>query len=116
MFTAVLFPIAKKRKQPKCPSTDEWIKMWCIYSGLLVIKWSEFGSLVEIWMELDPVIQSEGNQKEKNKYHTLMYIRGNQKNGTDESICRTGIEMQIQKMDIGTHWGRRQWDKLGDQG
>ena len=32
MFTAVLFPIAKKRKQPKCPSTDEWIKMWCIYT------------------------------------------------------------------------------------
>ena len=32
MFTAVLFPIAKKWKQPKCPSTDEWIKMWYIYT------------------------------------------------------------------------------------
>ena len=31
MFTAVLFPIAKTWKQPKCPSTDEWIKMWYIY-------------------------------------------------------------------------------------
>ena len=24
--------IAKTKKQPKCPSTDEWIKMWCIYT------------------------------------------------------------------------------------
>ena len=27
-----LFTIAKLWKQPKCPSTDEWIKMWYIYS------------------------------------------------------------------------------------
>ena len=33
MFTAALFTIAKTEKQPKCPSTDEWIKkMWCIYT------------------------------------------------------------------------------------
>ena len=33
MFTAALFTIAKTRKQPKCPSTDEWIeKIWCIYT------------------------------------------------------------------------------------
>ena len=40
MFTAALFTIAKTWKQPKCPSTDEWIKkMWHIYiSGILAIK------------------------------------------------------------------------------
>ena len=33
IFTAVLFTIAKKWKQPKCPSVDEWIKkMWYIYT------------------------------------------------------------------------------------
>ena len=32
MFTAALFTIAKTWKQPKCPSTDDWIKMWCIYT------------------------------------------------------------------------------------
>ena len=33
MFTAALFTIAKTWKQPKCPSTDEWIKtMWYIYT------------------------------------------------------------------------------------
>ena len=32
MFIAVLFTIPKTWKQPKCPSTDEWIKMWHIYT------------------------------------------------------------------------------------
>ena len=32
MFTETLFTIANTQKQPKCPSTDEWIKMWCIYT------------------------------------------------------------------------------------
>ena len=32
VFIAALFTIAKTRKQPKCPSTDEWIKMWYIYT------------------------------------------------------------------------------------
>ena len=38
MFIAALFTIAKIKKQPKCPSTDEQIKqMWCISSGILLI-------------------------------------------------------------------------------
>ena len=32
MFTAALFATAKTWKQPKCPSTEEWIKMWYIYT------------------------------------------------------------------------------------
>jgi len=33
MFIAALFTIARTWKQPKCPSTDDWIqKMWCIYT------------------------------------------------------------------------------------
>ena len=33
MFIAVLFVIARTRKQPRCPSTDEWIKkLWYIYT------------------------------------------------------------------------------------
>ena len=31
MFTAALFTTARTWKQPKCPLTDEWIKMWHIY-------------------------------------------------------------------------------------
>ena len=33
VFTAALFTITRTWKQPKCPSTDEWIKnMWHIYT------------------------------------------------------------------------------------
>jgi len=32
MFIATLFTIAKTCKKPKCPSTEEWIKMWFIYT------------------------------------------------------------------------------------
>jgi hypothetical protein len=33
MFIAALYPIAKPWKQPRCPTTDEWIKkMWCLYT------------------------------------------------------------------------------------
>ena len=71
MFTAVLFTIARTRKQPKCPSTDEWIKkMWHIYTMeyYSAIKRNKIGSFVVMWMNLKSVIQSEVSQKEKNKY------------------------------------------------
>ena len=33
MFTAALFIITRTQKQPRCPSTDEWIKkLWYIYT------------------------------------------------------------------------------------
>ena len=38
MFIAALFTIAKKRKQPKCPLTEEWIKVWYIYIQWNVIQ------------------------------------------------------------------------------
>ena len=46
-------------------------------------------------MDLESVIRSEVNQKEKNKYRVLTHICGIQKNGTGEPICRAGIEMQM---------------------
>ena len=52
MFTAAVFTIAKTWKEPKCPSTDEWIKMWyrCTmeyYSASNILSWVE-GSPVGI--------------------------------------------------------------------
>ena len=40
------------------------------------IKRNEIGSFVEMWMNLETVIQSEVSQKEKNKYRILMHICG----------------------------------------
>ena len=48
-------------------------------------------------MDLETVIQSEASQKEKNKYHMSTHICGIQKNGTDEPVCKAGIETQTQR-------------------
>ena len=71
MFLAALFTIARTWKQPKCPSTEEWIKkMWCIYTVeyYSAIKRNEIGSFVEMWMDLESVTQSEVSQKNKYCY------------------------------------------------
>ena len=79
MFIAALFTIARSCKQPKCPSTDEWIKkLWYIYTMeyYSATKRSKIGSFVETWMDLETVIQSEVSQKEKNKYRILTHTCG----------------------------------------
>ena len=79
MFIAALFTIARSWKQPKCPSTDKSIKkMWYIYTMeyYSAIGRNEIGSFVETWKNLETVIQTEVNQKEKNKYRILMHICG----------------------------------------
>ena len=83
MFIAAQFTIARAWKQPKCPSTEKWIKkMWYRYTMKYysVIKRNEIGSFVEMWMDLETCIQSELSQKKKNKYHILMHICGIRKN------------------------------------
>ena len=79
IFIAALFTIARTWKQPKCPSTDEWIKkMWHIYTVEYYsdIKRNEIVSFVVRWTDLVSVIQSEVSQKEKNKYSMLTHIYG----------------------------------------
>ena len=79
MFTAALFAIARAWKQPKCPSTDEWIKkLWHMYTMeyYSAIKRNEIELFVVRWMDLESVIQSEVSQKEKNIYHILTHIYG----------------------------------------
>ena len=77
MFIAALFTIARSWKQPKCPSTDEWIKkLWYIYTMeyYSTIKRNEIVQFAETWMDLETVIQSEVSQREKNKYRILTHI------------------------------------------
>ena len=79
MFSAALFTIARTWKQPKCPSTDEWIKkMWHIYTMeyYSATKRNEIELFVMSWMDLQSVIQSEISQKEKNKYRMLTHRYG----------------------------------------
>ena len=79
MLIAALFTIARTWKQPKCPSTDEWIKkMWHIYTMeyCAPIKGNKIELFVVKWMDLVSVIHSEVSQKEKNKYCVLTHIYG----------------------------------------
>ena len=68
MFIGALFTIARTWKQPKCPSTEEWIKkMWYTHTMeyCSAIKRNKIGSFVHMWMDLKSVTQSEVSQKRK---------------------------------------------------
>jgi len=79
MFLAALFKIARTWRQSRCLLADEWIrKQWYIYTMeyYLAIKKNAFESVLMRWMKLEPIIQSEVNQKEKDQYSILMHIYG----------------------------------------
>ena len=62
MFIAALFTIAKTWKQPKCPSTDEWIKkMWYMYTieYYSAIKKNKIMPFAATWVELETLILSK---------------------------------------------------------
>ena len=73
VFTVALFTILKTKtwKQPKCPSTEAWIKkMWYIYrmECYSAPKKNETMPFAATWMNLDMIILSKLSQKEKDKY------------------------------------------------
>ena len=62
MFVVALSAIAKTWKQPKCPSTEEWIKkMWYIYTMeyYSAIKKNEIPAFLATWMDLETIMLSE---------------------------------------------------------
>ena len=79
MFITALFTIAKTWKHPKCLSTDEWIKMWYIYSMeyySAIKKNKIIMPFAATWMELENLILSEVSQKKKDKFHRISLISG----------------------------------------
>ena len=79
MFIAALFTIARTWNQPRYPSTDEQIKkLWYIYTMeyYSAVKKNTFESVLMRWMKLEPIIQSEVSQNEKDKYGILMHVYG----------------------------------------
>ena len=61
--------MARTWKQPRYPTTDEWIKkLWYIYTmeNYSAIKRNTFKSVLMRWMNLEPNTQSDVSQKEKN--------------------------------------------------
>jgi hypothetical protein len=76
---AELFTIAKLWKQPRCPTTDEWIKrMWYLYTMefYAAMKKNEMLSFAGKWMELENIILSDVSLAQKTKKHMFSLIFG----------------------------------------
>ena len=121
MFIAALFIIARTWKQPRCTSTDEWIrKQWYIYTMeyYLAIKKNAFESVLIRWMKLEPIIQSQVSQKKKKP--PIQYINAYIWNLDGEG---DGILLQYSclenPIDGGAWWAAvhrvaKSWTRLSD--
>jgi hypothetical protein len=78
MFIAALFIIPKHWKQPRCPSTDEWIKkMWYVYT-------MEYYSAIrnndmwfeDKWIQLEDVMLSDVSWSQKDEGRMFSLIHG----------------------------------------
>ena len=77
MFIASMSTITKVWKEPRCPSTDEWIKKMCyIYTMeyYSAIKNNEILSFATTWMELEGIMVREISQSEKDNDHMISLI------------------------------------------
>ena len=64
-------------EQPRCPLADEWMRnLWYIYTMQYysAVKKNAFESILMRWTKLEPIIQSEVSQKQKDQYSTLTHI------------------------------------------
>jgi hypothetical protein len=69
MFIVALFIMARSWKEPRCPTTEEWIqKMWYIYTMEYnsAIKKNEFMKFLGKWMDLEGSILNDVTQSQKN--------------------------------------------------
>ena len=76
---APLSTIAKLWKEPRCPSTDDWIKkMWSIYTMeyYSAIRKKDYPTFAATWMGLEEIMLSEISQAEKDNYHMVSLIYG----------------------------------------
>lgn len=77
MLIAALFPIARKWKRVKCPSSEEWIMgMWSMHTMeyYSAAKKNETVKLADKWEELGKTILSEATQTRKENIHVLFHL------------------------------------------
>ena len=78
-FIAALYTLPKTWKQPKCPSTEEWIrKKWCIYTMeyYSAIKKKEMMAFASTWIELEITMLSEIGQMVTHQHQMLSLTCG----------------------------------------
>jgi hypothetical protein len=76
MFIAALFTIAKLQKQPRCPTTNKWVKKMYLYTMEFysATKKNEILSFTSKWMELKNIILSKIIQAQQAKNHMFSFI------------------------------------------
>ena len=102
MFITALFTTAKTWKQPKCPSTEEWIKkMWNTYSVgyYSAIEKNEIMPFAATWMDLGFIILSSLQQVRERQMLYITYL-WNIINDTSEVIFRTEVDSQTWKTSL----------------
>ena len=100
MFIAALCTISKTWKQPKCPSTEEWIKtLWCVYTMeyYSAIKRNETLAFLATWMDLEIIMLSEISQTMICQHQQLSLTCGIWKKGQNELLCRTDTDSKTLK-------------------
>ena len=91
MFTVALFTTAQTWKQPKCASTDEWIKRCGVYIFIYIVEYysaikkNRIMPFAAIWMQPEVIILSDIHQKENYKYYDITCM-WNLKYDTNEPI------------------------------
>ena len=94
MFIAALYIIARTWKQHRCPLADKWIrKLWYIYTMEYYSATTKnaFESVLMRWVKLEPIIQSEVSQKEK-QYGVLTHICGIEGEGNGNPLQYSCLE------------------------
>ena len=89
MLIVALFTIAKTWRQPRCPSADECSK-WCMHTMACssAIRKNEIMPFAAKWMQIEIIIRSEVNQKEKKIPYAITFI-WNLKYGANEPVHKT---------------------------
>ena len=78
VFISALYAIAKTWKQPKCPLTEEWIKMLYTYTTeyYSAIKMNEIPAFLATWMDLEIIMLSEVSQTVRHQHQMLSLTCG----------------------------------------
>ena len=86
------------------PSTLQQIATLFYVTWNLIVELLCLESVLRRWMKLEPIIQSEVSQEDKDQYSILTHIYGIQKDGNDNPICKTEKETQMYRTDFWTLW------------
>ena len=77
MFTAAFFVTVRKWKQPRCPTTEEWMKKMCFIYTMEYYSATnnkDIMKFTDIWIELVKILLSEVTQTQKDKHGVYSHV------------------------------------------